>query len=148
MIAERIDKSTAQNFFQQYEHLGNCGLGVWHYGVFKDFELISVISFGSVCFNPNRSSIGLIADKYNLRVIQLTRGGTKFGQPKNTPSMAVSMALKQIKSDLGDLIVIAYSDVKWNEVGTIYQALNFYYLGMTNPKGQSNYVINGSLISG
>lgn len=58
------------------------------------------------------------------------------------------MALKQIKSDLGDMIVIAYSDVKWNEVGTIYQASNFCYLGKTNPKGQSNYLINGKLLSG
>ena len=23
-------------FFRQYEHLGNCGLGVWHYGLYDD----------------------------------------------------------------------------------------------------------------
>ncbi|MEN6636369.1 MAG: hypothetical protein ABFC56_10995 [Clostridiaceae bacterium] len=148
MLIRRIEKETAQRFFQQYEHLGNCGLGVWHYGIYSEDNLIAVVSFGTVCFNPHRSSIGAIAAKYNLRVIQLTRGGTKFDQPKNTPSMSVSMALKQIRNDLGDMIVIAYSDIKWNEVGTIYQASNFSYLGMTNPKGQSNYFINGLPLSG
>jgi len=45
-------------------------------------------------------------------------------------------------------VVVAYADVLYSEVGTIYQASNAIYTGLTNPKGQANYLINGKLLSG
>ena len=45
-------------------------------------------------------------------------------------------------------MVVAYADVLYSEVGTIYQASNAIYTGLTNPKGQANYLINGKLLSG
>jgi hypothetical protein len=43
--------------------------------------------------------------------------------------------------------VVAYADEKYGEVGTIYQACNAMYLGMTDPKGQADYVIRGKRMS-
>lgn len=148
MHIEIIDKNEASSFFQRFEHLGNCGLGVWHYGCYEGVTLQSVISFGISNFNPQRSKIGNIAQRYNLKIIQLNRGGTRFDAPINTPSKAVSLALRQIRQDKGNSIIVAYSDTKWNEIGTIYQASNFLYLGVTNPKGQANYIVNGRVVSG
>lgn len=148
MVVQCISKCEANEFFHQYEHLGNCGLGVWHYGCFIDGIVTAVISFGTVCFNPKRSRIGQFALDNNLKMIQLARGGTRFDAPKNSPSQAVSLVLKALRDKQGDAIVVAYSDMKWNEIGTIYQASNFLYLGMTNPRGQANYVINGEEMSG
>lgn len=139
----------AQDFFAKYEHLGNCGLGVWHYALFdENNEIFSVVSFGSTNFNANRSFIGKIANKYGIRVVQLTRGGTKFNAPKNIPSFTIKKAMSEIKNRFGDCLIIAYSDTKWNEIGTIYQASNFMYLGTTNPKGQANYIVDNRIISG
>lgn len=148
MHIARISKHEASCFFKQYEHLGNCGLGVWHYGCFEGEVLQSVVSFGTLSFDPHRSSIGEIAKRYNLRVIQLTRGGTRFDAPLNTPSKSIKMALQQVQIAFGISIIVAYSDTKWNEIGTIYQASNFLYLGVTNPKGQANYRVNGRVVSG
>ena len=148
MTVKEINKKEAQDFFIQYEHLGNCGLGVWHYGLYNGDELISVVSFGATNFNPNRSSLGRIAKECDLKIIQLTRGGTKFDAPKNIPSYTISRAFIELKKRFGCCLIAAYSDTKWNEIGTIYQASNFLYLGLTNPKDQSNYVINGEVISG
>lgn len=148
MGLERISKNTALAFYREYEHLGNCGLGVWHFGLYNNDSLISVVSFGTVNFNPKRSKFALIVQNYNLRIIQLTRGGTRFDAPKGTPSRTISLALQEIKKDLGCALIVAYSDTKWNEIGTIYQASNFLYLGLTNPKGQANYIVGGKFLSG
>lgn len=148
MQLKRISKEIAFSFYMKYEHLGNCGLGVWHYGLYDSEMLLSVVSFGTVNFNPQRSKVSRTANQFNLRIIQLTRGGTRFDAPKSTPSKTIALALKEIKKDIGPVLIIAYSDTGWNEIGTIYQASNFMYLGMTNPKGQANYYIDGKFMSG
>ena len=148
MIISQITKRVAQDFFARFEHLGNCGLGVWHYGTFFNGQLVSAVSFGPTSFNLQRSYLANIANKYNCRIIQLTRGGTRFDARKNTSSKTLSLAFKEIRKRFGNTIVVAYSDTKWNEIGTIYQATNFLYLGKTNPKGQANYIINGRTMSG
>ena len=148
MHIQSISKKEATSFFQKYEHLGNCGLGVWHYALKHDTQVLSVVSFGSTAFNPYHSFLGNLGKQYNMRVIQLTRGGTRYDAPKNIPSITISMAMKEIRKLLGDCIVIAYSDTRWNEIGTIYQASNFIYCGLTNPGGQSNYIINNKIVSG
>lgn len=148
MLIKQITKKEAQRFFSKFEHLGNCGLGVWHFGAFSGDQLVSVVSFGPTSFNPRRSHLASIAKNYDIKIIQLTRGGTRFDAKKNTASKALSLFFKEIKARFGNTIVVAYSDTKWNEIGTIYQASNFLYLGQTNPKGQANYVINGRTLSG
>lgn len=148
MYIQRITKKEATSFFQKYEHLGNCGLGVWHYALIHNNQMLSVVSFGSTAFNPYHSFWGDLGKKYNMKVIQLTRGGTRYDAPKNIPSLTISMAIKEIRKSLGDCIIIAYSDTKWNEIGTIYQASNFLYCGLTNPGGQSNYLIKNKIVSG
>ncbi|MCL1857692.1 MAG: hypothetical protein FWF92_00460 [Oscillospiraceae bacterium] len=143
-----INKTEAEVFYKKYEHLGNCGLGVWHYGYYVDGVLLSVVSFGTANFNPKRSFIGKIAAAHNVKIIQLTRGGTLYDAPSNTPSKVIALVLKAIMKRFGNTIIIAYSDTKFYEVGTIYQASNFLYLGCTNPKNQSNYIVNGKQYTG
>jgi len=145
---KNIPKKEANNFFSKYEHLGNSGLGSWHYGLFENDNLLSVVSYGPTCFSPKRGFLSLIAQKYNMKIIQLCRGGTKQSEHNNLPSQIVSNSLKVIRENHGNSIVIAYSDTKFNEMGTIYQACNAIYLGLTNPGGQANYLINGKIVSG
>lgn len=145
---ERISHSEAAKFFKQYEHLGNCGLGVWHWGSFLGEQLIAVVSFGTTCFARTRGQLAAIANRFGLGLYQISRGGTVKNAPRNTPSRVVSAALSQLQRERGDCLVIAYADRNYNEVGTIYQACNGYYLGQTSPKDQSNYVIDGRVMSG
>ncbi len=145
---ERISYSEAAQFFNQYEHLGNCGLGVWHWGAFQDGRLIAVVSFGTTCFARTRGRLASIATTFGLGLYQISRGGTASNAPSNTPSRVVSAALGQLHCERGDCLVIAYADRNYNEVGTIYQACNGCYIGQTSPKDQSNYVIDGRIMSG
>jgi hypothetical protein len=145
---ERIDFATAQQFFQKYEHLGNCGLGVWHWGAFCGTQLIATVSFGTTCFGKRRGALQHITAEFGLETYQIARGGTVSNAPLNTPSRVLSSALNEFHRFRGDCLVIAYADRAYNEVGTIYQACNGLYTGNTQPKNQSNYFMCGREMSG
>ena len=144
----RINRSEAQQFLAQYEHLGNVGLGVWHWGLRIRHSLASVVSFGVPCFAQRRSFLGRVAQSCGARILQLCRGATAFWAPSNTPTRAIRLALNEIAVNFGPTLVVAYADAQYSEVGTIYQASNAVYTGLTNPKSQADYLINGQRLSG
>jgi hypothetical protein len=144
----RVNSADAARFIEQYEHLGSVGLGVWHWGLSINEKLASVLSFGVPCFAPNRGFLALVSKQSGARLLQLCRGATAFGAPRNVPSRIIALALQQIYRDFGPSLIVAYADVRYSEVGTIYQASNAIYTGLTDPKGQANYLINGRLVSG
>lgn len=148
LICQSIRFSDAAAFYNAYEHLGNPGRGVYHWGAFYNGVLVGAVSFGTACFALHRGLFSQIASEFHLRVYQLTRGGTAPDAPRFTGSWIVSQGLKNIRLLRGDSIIVAYSDPHFNEIGTIYQAANFFCLGKTDPKGQSDYFIEGKFMSG
>jgi hypothetical protein len=148
LVVQRIDHAQASSFFEKYEHLGNCGLGVWHWGGFIECELITAVSFGTTCFAKSRGELANIAKEFDLGMYQISRGGTAPRAPFNTPSQVVGAALRGFRNERGDCLVVAYADRFFNEVGTIYQACNAIYTGLTEPKNQANYMIGGRILSG
>jgi len=146
--AEQIDSRAAKRFFEEFEHLGDCGLGVWHYRVTIDGDLAGVVSFGTTCFSRTRGQLARIAFSLNVPIYQIARGGTSHRFPFNTASQVLSCAIRAFRYEHGDCLLVAYADRHFNEMGTIYQACNAIYTGKTDPKGQSNYIINGRWMSG
>lgn len=147
-ILVELDKSQTNDFFVKYEHLGNVGLGVWHWGLVFNDVLASAVTFGTTCFASKRCFISQVSRKYGAKVIQLCRGATAPWAPKNTPSRTISLSLRELGLRFERTIVVAYADPSFHEVGTIYQASNAIFTGWTEPKGQANYVINGQKLSG
>lgn len=143
-----IDRRAAEQFMRKFEHLGNVGLGVWHYGMFLDEVLSSVLSLGAPCFSGRRGDLAQLAQRQGIGIIQLCRGGTSSSAPRNTGSKAVSMMLGALEQQFGPTLVVAYADPRYGEVGTIYQACNAVHTGWTDPKGQANYVVHGRRMSG
>lgn len=144
---ERIARSEAEDFLARFEILGNVGLGVWHWGLRHEQVLLSVITFGTTCFGGQRGWIAKIAKSSGLRVFQLCRGGTLPDAPIGMPSRAISLACRAMRELHGPFVAVAYADENLGEIGTIYQAFSALYTGMTNPKGQANYIVNGKLKS-
>lgn len=147
-LLEQVSREVAMDFMGRYEHLGDVGLGVWHYGLKLDGELISVVSFGTTCFSMRRGWLPEVARQTDCKIVQLCRGGSIPYAPTGTASRAVCLALHEIYKSKGSHIIVAYADPLVGEVGTIYQACNAVYTGMTSPKGQANYIIHGRKVSG
>ncbi len=144
----KITEKAASEFMEKHEAMGNIGLGVWHYGLLENDNLLSVVSYGTPCFSVKRTLIGKISKKFGCKIIQLCRGGTVISSPKNIASQLIANANQMLYKENGNLIIVAYADPEFGEVGAVYQAANAIYLGQTNPKNQSNYIVKGVWLSG
>lgn len=143
----RVARGVAEGFMRQYEFLRNVGLGVWHYALVDEGKVLAVVSYGMPCFAASRSLIGRGARQAGARVVQLCRGGTVPWAPLHVPSMLISRANVAFYKEFGPAVVVAYSNDQISEMGTIYQACNAVYTGLTRPKGQSTYSIDGKIRS-
>jgi len=60
----------------------------------------------------------------------LARGACVHWTPPGSASKLIASALKLLKEDDPNVrVVIAYSDTDAGEIGTVYQATNWYYIG-------------------
>ena len=135
-------------FLRNYELLGNSGLGVWNWGLFENNNLTSVVSYGVPNFSQKRGFISDIGRRTGVKIFQLCRGASsEFAHP-HASSYLVSVASHLIYKWKGPMIIVAYANPILGEIGTIYQACNAIYTGLTNPKGQANYLIYGQKRSG
>lgn len=92
-------------------------------------RLAGVIIFGRGANNNTFSAI--IKDIKLNECRELTRLWSPDGMPKNTESKLISMAIKKLPKEVK--MIVSFADPFQNHIGTIYQATNFYYIGMSNP---------------
>lgn len=118
-----------------------------HLGVFKpnEFfgeELVGVLQFGSPV-RPNHTPQKMCSNSNNM--LELNRMIMLPSEPRNSESKAISKAIKYIKNNYKDVDwLLSFSDGKENNVGYIYQATNWQYLGFSVK--MSFYQINGKYI--
>lgn len=133
-------KYACLNFHYAKRVPGN-GIG---YSVFNDKnEWCGVIVYGYGA-NP------CIGNQYNLKqgeVVELTR--VALNGKQETTSKALAMSLKLIKKDIPLCkLVVSYADLDQNHIGTIYQATNWYFVGISNEnkKDSGSFLINGKKV--
>jgi len=112
------------------------------YSVFNDKnEWCGVIVYG---YGANHH----IGNQYNLKqgeVVELTR--VALNGKQETTSKALAMSLKLIKKDIPLCkLVVSYADLDQNHIGTIYQATNWYFVGISNENKNSGFLINGKKV--
>lgn len=98
-----------------------------HLGVFtKDAKLVGCLQFGTPM---NKKSTPLkISTSENM--LELNRMVMDDEQPRNSESQAISLCLKYIKNYRKDVDwLLSFSDGKQGNVGYIYQATNWDYIG-------------------
>ncbi len=124
-ITSKEDKKEATEFIKRYEWLGTVGSYPTHWFTASYRGVLGgVIIMGM----PNAFS-KLIGDetKYIERLI--ARGASASWCPFNLGSKFLMWAIKWMVSNTEYRIFTCYSDPQAKEIGSIYQGLNFYYLG-------------------
>ena len=120
-------------------------VNVFGYSVFNEKnEWCGVILYG---YGANH----YIGNQYNLKqgeVVELTR--VALNGKQETTSKALAMSLKLIKKDIPLCkLVVSYADLDQNHIGTIYQATNWYFVGISNEnKNSGHFLINGKIVHG
>lgn len=119
-----ITKDEAKELILAYEWLGSLPAGAFLYvGLFLD----GVLS-GAEVFTETKA--GSYYSLWNEKAVCLARGCAAYWCPKWASSFLISRALKIIEAYYNQepRYVIAYSDWESGEIGTVYQACNWYYI--------------------
>jgi hypothetical protein len=127
-VTDKKDRAKLKEFIERHEWLGNLSQFTTHWfaAYYKD------ILAGVILFNlPNSFSKMLGEDtKYLERLI--SRGACISWSPKNLASSFLMWCIKYMVKNTQYRLFTAYSDPTAKELGTIYQACNFYYLGQNS----------------
>ncbi len=149
-VVREVDLSTAKKIIEEYEWLGCMPAVSWFcYGIYFDS-----ICGGVVVFSPEYIENLGRWDKYDYtgKIILLSRGVCLHWTPKNTGSKLIMSAIKMLPEKYK--VITATTDHLAGEIGTIYQACNFYYVGSmrdSNPNVNSKngdrdaWIINGKM---
>jgi hypothetical protein len=137
-----IDVPTAATIILKYEWLGCLPAVIWHcYGIYFDDVLGGVVVFG-----PEYAENLGVWDKYGFtgKIICLSRGACEHWTPKNTASFLIRQAMKLLPARFQ--VVTATIDPLAGEIGTIYQACGWRYLGvMRQAKTRTGIKIDGKM---
>ncbi len=115
---------------------GKAWYGLW-------FNILGVPTLAGVaCFGPGPGSLAqnLCGVENRNKAISLERGACEHWVPKNAASWLIPKAVAMAAKDHGWRIFFAYSDPAAGEIGTVYQACNWHYLGVGNGRGGSTRV--------
>lgn len=138
--------SLAKEIIEEYEYLGCLAAVNWYqYGIFfKSLDGTSDACGGVVVFGQEYAENRGVWDKYGYtgKIILLNRGVCLHWTPKNTNSHLIMEAIKSLPEKYE--VVTCTVDPDAGEIGTIYQACNFHYVGaMRKNKVRLNVIING-----
>ena len=123
-----VSISTASAIIGEYEYLGTmCNAPIRAYGIFWQGNCGGVIVFGAVS-PPNVARS--VCRSNPKRVIQLGRGASVHWAHEHSSSKLIAFGLSNM-AKLGYWFAIAYSDPDAGEIGTVYQATNWKYCGLT-----------------
>ena len=119
------DKRECTEFIKTYEWMGTVGSfpTTWFMAKWNNI-LCGVIIMGM----PNAFSKLLGDDTKHIERL-IARGASISFAPKNLGSKFLKWCIKWMVDNTQYRLFTAYSDVQCKEMGSIYQALGFYYLG-------------------
>lgn len=128
-----------RKFIERYEWLGTLGWHVkWAFTARWNGKLAGVVLISE----PTKYS--KFTDPKKEALIQ--RGACSSWAPKNLNSRLVMFACRWMSKNTEKRLFVAYSDPKAGEIGTIYQACNFKYLGSSFGRKKSYILQNGKRV--
>jgi hypothetical protein len=130
---EYVDKTNKfkcheiSKFIERHEWLGKMPIWITHRFVAR-LKLNNILAGVIVLSTPNTFSYLLGKENKNIEKL-ISRGACVSWSPKNLASWLIMKSIKFMVKHTEFRIFTAYSDPEAKELGTIYQACNFLYLG-------------------
>jgi len=125
IVVDKDKQKEMKTFIEKHEWLGNLSQYTTHwFGAYYKNILSGVILFNV----PNAFSKLLGENTKNLERL-ISRGACISWSPKNLASALLMFSIKYMVKNTQYRLFSAYADPTAKELGTIYQACNFYYLG-------------------
>lgn len=136
----KIDYKFATEIIIKNHYLHRKAPCSYAFGLFKkddifDTSIKGVIIYGTPSSAPLRR--GIAGDEHKNNVIELTRLWVDDSVPKNGESFLIGNTLKLIEKE----IVVSYAEIAQGHIGTIYQATNWLYTGLSAKR--TNWNVDG-----
>jgi hypothetical protein len=129
-----LERQDATEFIQRHEWLGNLSQYTTHwFGAFyhdpNQGLMGREIMVGVILMNMPNAFSKLLGDDTQTIERLISRGACISWSPKNLASSFLMWTIQWMVKNTPYRLFTAYSDPTAKEIGTIYQACNFYYLG-------------------
>jgi hypothetical protein len=142
-VENKNERDEIKNFIYRHEWLGSLSQYTTHWFACYYKEILA----GVVLMNlPNAFSKLLGENTPNLERL-ISRGACISWSPKNLASSLIMWSINWMVKNTTYRLFIAYSDPTAYELGTVYQACNFYYLGKSAGGKRYFSPYNGKIIS-
>jgi hypothetical protein len=124
---ESITSAEAGSIILKYEWLRTMGVGTRScYGLKLNGELLGVACFG---IGGSHEARNICGEQHIEKSVCLQRGACVPWAPKNAASFLIRHACRLAFKEHGWQIFFAYSDPDAGEIGTVYQAVGWNFLG-------------------
>lgn len=127
-IVRPVSRKLAEQVILKYEWLGTMAQTGWHYGIF-----FGVYCAGVCCVAAGGGTGGVNSHvEFGIarsELAVLARGACVHWAPIGTNSRLVSWTTRLFSKDANCKIMVAYADTDAGEIGTIYQACGWCYIG-------------------
>lgn len=130
-----VSYSVAMEFVVKYHYLHRRCPCSQAFGLYEEDEMIGVICYGTPSSSSLRKGICGVEESFN--VIELTRLYIKDGSLKNAESFLIGNTIRRVKKE----IIVSYAEIQAGHVGTVYQATNWIYTGLSAKR--TNWIIDG-----
>ena len=126
-VVRPISYRLAEQVILKYEWLGTMAKTQYHFGLFYGIHLAGAAcaGVGGTAGNNVHRPFGVERDQ----VLTLARGACVHWAPPGSNSRLVNWSVRLLARRRAGKLMIAYADSDAGEVGTIYQACNWVYIG-------------------
>lgn len=132
-----VSYQQAKAVIEKYEWLGRMSATRHHYGLFFDpvfdTHMAGVVCVGGAnCTGSSHLHEFFRVAKHEVGV--LARGANVWWAPKHAGSYLIGAMIRRVRRDTPYRLLVAYSDPDAGEIGTLYQATNWTYIGRTKSR--------------
>jgi hypothetical protein len=142
-----ISNDIAKEWLLKKHYAKRTPIMMYVFGLYNDIDIL----VGVCVFSPAPSRFWnnggkLFNDKHIINVMELSRLVLNDNHEKNLTSFFVSSCLKLLPKPN---VIVSYADANNNHNGYIYQATNFIYCGLAEPKNKSmDFILFGKKYHG
>jgi len=135
--------SEVKSFIERHEWLGKMSLYPTHIFTARYNGVLA----GVVVMDMPNAFSKMLGEKTRKIERLISRGACISWSPKNLASSLVTFAIRWMVKNTQYRLFVAYSDSEAKELGTIYQACNFYYLNKKSGASFQYKIENGKWVS-
>ncbi len=125
-VAPRIARAVLERHHYLHSLPGGTQLA---FGVFADRRLLGALALGVGPFN----GCSLVEGATSSDCLTLTRLWLADELPKNSESMVLATVQRELRRHTSIRFLLSYADPSQGHIGTVYQAANWLYTGVSEP---------------